>query len=231
MKLWTRQLGTAGHDAANAVAADGAGSVFAVGVTDGALDGQTSAGGTDLFVTKYDGEGVKLWTFQLGTAGHDYATGAATDGAGNVLVVGHTDGALDGQPNAGGLDVFVLKLDGNGVKLWTRLLGTASGETGAGVATDGAGSALVAGGTQGALDGQASAGGTDLFVAKYDGNGTKLWTRQLGSADHDRANAVAADGAGNAFVAGDTAGALDGRVSAGLDDLFVAKYQSDGRKR
>jgi Bacterial Ig-like domain/Beta-propeller repeat len=230
-KLWTRQLGTAAGDYATGVATDGAGNVFVAGRTDGALDGQASAGGSDLFVVKYDANGVKLWTRQLGTANYDVASGVATDGAGNVFVAGYTLGALDGQASAGGYDLFVVKYDANGMKLWTRQLGTAGWDNASGVATDGAGNVFVAGRTDGALDGQASAGGSDLFVVKYDPNGLKLWTRQLGTAAADFANGVATDGAGNVFVAGYTGGALDGQASAGGYDLFVVKYQSDGRKR
>ena len=91
--------------------------MYVTGSTEGALDGQTSAGSSDLFVTKYSAAGVKQWTRQLGTAVNDYGNGITTDSADNVSVTGRTDGALDGQTSAGDFDLFVVKYSPDGVKL------------------------------------------------------------------------------------------------------------------
>ena len=55
----TKQLGTSSIDIANGVAVDSSGNVYAAGYTSGALDGNTNAGGYDLFVVKYNSSGVK----------------------------------------------------------------------------------------------------------------------------------------------------------------------------
>ena len=90
-----------------------------------------------------------------------------------------------------------------------------------GVATDSSGNVYVTGGTKGGLDGNTSAGNTDLFVVKYNSSGTKQWTKQLGSVSSDSANGVATDSSGNVYVTGGTKGGLDGNTSAGNADLFV----------
>ena len=59
-----------------------------------------------------------------------------------------------------------------------------------GVATDSSGNVYVTGGTKGGLDGNTSAGNTDLFVVKYNSSGTKEWTKQLGSSSRDSANGI-----------------------------------------
>jgi len=100
-----------------------------------------------------------------------------------------------------------------------------------GVATDSSGNVYVTGGTKGGLDGNTSAGNTDLFVVKYNSSGTKQWTKQLGTSGHDRARGVATDSSGNVYVTGDTYGGLDGNTSAGYNDLFVVKYNSSGTKQ
>ena len=41
----------------------------------GTLPGQTTAGGIDAFVRKYDPNGTEMWTRQFGTAGDDFALG------------------------------------------------------------------------------------------------------------------------------------------------------------
>ena len=48
---------------------------------------------------------------------------AQVDASGNVFVAGYTDSDLDSQSNAGGYDVFVMKLDSLGAHQWTILRG------------------------------------------------------------------------------------------------------------
>jgi len=231
---WARQLGTAAVDVANAVAADTAGNIYVAGSTVGGLDGNVSAGNTDLFLVKYDPSGLKQWTRQLGTAAVDEAYAVATDAAGSIYVAGSTVGDLDGNVSAGNTDLFLVKYAASGDKLWTRQLGSAAVDEAYGVATDGAGSIYVAGGTVGSLDGNVSAGGTDLFLVKYDASGGKQWTRQAGSAAEDWANGVAAIGAalgGNVFAAGTTYDGFDGNATAGGADLFLVKYDPFGTRQ
>ena len=59
--IWigTKQLGTSSDDIAYGVATDSSDNVYVTGYTEGGLDGNTSAGGNDLFVVKYNSEGVK----------------------------------------------------------------------------------------------------------------------------------------------------------------------------
>ncbi len=54
-----------------------------------------------------------------------------------------------------------------------------------------------------------------------------LWTRQLGTAEWDRSQAVAVDSAGNVYISGHTAGSLGGPHQGGWD-AFLAKYDSAG---
>jgi len=103
--IWTRQFGTPEREGAHAVAADGAGNVYAAGTTNGALPGQAAVGNFDAFVRKYDPDGRELWTRQFGTPGSDNAGGVAADRAGNVYVAGETFGTLPGQTGAGADDL------------------------------------------------------------------------------------------------------------------------------
>ena len=74
---WTRQLGTDSIDWGNDVSVDGSGNAYVIGQTEGNLDGNTSEGESDIFLTKYDTAGNKLWTKQLGTASDDYGKGVS----------------------------------------------------------------------------------------------------------------------------------------------------------
>ena len=221
----TYQLAT--NDYANGVATDSSGNVYVTGGTKGGLDGNTSAGNTDLFVVKYNSSGTKQWTKQLGSSGRDSANGVATDSSGNVYVTGVTFGGLDCNTSAGDNDLFVVKYNSSGTKQWTKQLGSVSSDFANGVATDSSGNVYVAGGTYGGLDGNSN-GNSDLFVVKYNSSGTRQWTKQLGTAEYDEARGVATDSSGNVYVAGGTKGNLNGNSNSGRTDAFVIKYNSSG---
>jgi hypothetical protein len=221
--LWTRQFGTSLSDTADAVSVDSTGNVLVVGSTAGAFPGYTAAGGWDVFVCKYDGAGNALWARQFGSDSDDVPSSVSVDASGNVFVAGRTDGTLAGQTSRGGMDAFVRKYDGAGNELWTRQFGSSGSDAANGASVDGAGKVIVAGYTSGALPGQASLGSSDAFACAYDGAGNELWTRQLGSSAEDLGSSVHASAAGTIVVAGYTAGAFPGQISAGDRDGFVVK--------
>jgi len=71
-KQWTKQLGTSSTDIGIGVTTDSSGNIYVTGYTLGDLDGNTSSGGDDIFLVKYDSSGTKQWTKQLGTSSGDY---------------------------------------------------------------------------------------------------------------------------------------------------------------
>lgn len=226
---WIRQFGTTGNDQARGVWADPSG-IYVVGFVDGALPGQSSSGGTDAFLRKYDSNGGEVWTRQFGTAGFDGIAKVSADASG-VYVVGATGGALPGQSHAGAIDAFVRKYDTNGNELWTRQFGTASNDVTNSVSVDASG-VYVGGLTGGTLPGQVSAGDADAFIRKYDANGNELWTLQFGTPGIDQIteSGVFADTTG-VYVAGETTGALPGQLNAGGGDVFVRKYDAFGKEQ
>ena len=229
--VWGRQSGTATVDNAGGVAIGAAGDIYITGYTTGMLDGNAKLGDADFFLSKYDASGIRQWTRQMGTAALDVASSLAIDGADNLYVAGRTGGSLGAQINAGGLDAFVAKFDEAGVMLWVSQFGSTADDYALGIAVDAAGNGSVAGYTQGALVGAASAGNMDMFAARLDAAGQVQWVRQWGSASNDQAYGLALDSFGNAFIAGDTIGDFDGNVSAGNDDMSITKYTPEGTRR
>jgi hypothetical protein len=75
----------------------------------------------------------------------------------------------------------------------------------------------------------------DVFVAKYDADGTLLWVQQGGLDGDDRVRSLAVDAAGNVYMAGSYRGptqfgtfALPQGPGAINEDLFVAKLDAAG---
>ncbi len=205
---------------------DGAGGVFLGGSSEGSLGG-SNAGLDDAWVARYDGAGNLLWLRQLGTSSYDFADAAATDGTGGVFVGGHTHGSLGG-PGAGGYDAWLARYDGAGSLLWIRQLGTSGFDDLVAAAPDGAGGVFVGGGTEGSLGG-GSLGGTDAWLARYDGAGNQSWIRQLGTSDHESIRVATADGTGGAFLGGPSRGSFGGPPQGGVD-TWLGRYDSLGNQ-
>lgn len=227
-ELWTRQFGVPGSDAPSGstsisgIATDATG-VYVAGQTSGALSGQTSAGGADAFVRKYDQDGNELWIRQFGSSSTDLPTGIASDPTG-VYVAGWTHGALPGQMQIGFQDGFVRKYDQDGNGLWTRQFGNSSVQ---GIASDDTGVYVIGiEGFFGPLPEGIRPPPDDPFIRKYGHDGKELWTREL----DDSASAIASDGTG-VYVVESTQAALPGQTTAPTSmpsDAFVQKYNQDG---
>jgi hypothetical protein len=218
-RYWIVQLGTALDDIGRAVIGDGAGGVYLTGDTTGAL--VSSAGERDAFLARYDAFGTQLWIRQIGTSADDFGYSLAQDDAGGVFIAGITRGDL-AAPNAGDYDCFLARYDSLGNQMWVVQFGTPFWDEAFAINTDGTGGVFVAGTTLGDLAGP-SAGGRDLFIARYDGLGNRLWITQAGSPMDENARSAASDGAGGVFITGETTGALGG-PSAGSADIYLARY-------
>ena len=230
-KQWTRQLGSKEWDAGNGVAVDSSGNIYVAGETYGNLDGNVNQGSGDIFLIKYDTNGNKQWTRQLGSTSLDNSSDVVVDSSGNIYATGKTDGNLDGNINQGKYDIFLVKYDTNGNKQWTRQLGTKEWDAANGIKLDSSGNIYVTGETAGNLDDNINQGYYDMFLIKYDTNGNKQWARQLGSKKSDIGNGIDVDNTGNIYITGSTDGDLDGNINLGDLDVFIVKYDTNGNKQ
>ena len=214
----------------------------------------SSAGGFDVFIAKLDSLGTHLWSKRFGDAQSQYAgTGSvreaiAVDGVDNVLAAGSFNGGINFGggllTNAGGKDMFIVKLDSAGNHLWSKRFGDDQPQSGieATIAADGSGNILVSGSFKGTVDfgaGPLTTAGTDIYVAKLDALGNHLWSKRFGDGMPQAPQAplfrcdVAVDGVGNVLLVGDFAGTIDfgggPLISAGSRDIFVAKFDQLGK--
>jgi hypothetical protein len=113
---------------------------------------------------------------------------------------------------------------------WVRRNGTAEWDEGTSVAVDRSGNVFAGGSTRGVISGS-NRGASDAVLFKYNNAGSVLWSRQAGSSAYDFGMAVAVDELGNAYLAGQTAGAIDSTTtSRGGNDAFLIKYLQNGTK-
>ncbi|MBT4644453.1 MAG: hypothetical protein HOC09_37110 [Deltaproteobacteria bacterium] len=173
--LWAKPTSNAGYDYGHGIVQDSAGHIYVPGSTTGSIGGNTNLGSNDIILVKYDTDGNIQWAKQPGTVGEDWVTigGISLDSSGNICITGLVTGILDGNSFAGSKDVFLIKYNSSGTKLWSKQIGTSSDDIGNSVAVDDNGNAFIVGETQGGLDGNSNAGQKDIFLLKYDSNGIK----------------------------------------------------------
>ncbi|RIK09062.1 MAG: hypothetical protein DCC49_07560 [Acidobacteria bacterium] len=233
-------------------------SVYAVGrtqssdfpTTDGAVFRELR-GAADAFVTRLDPSGTRLvYSTYFGGSMPDAAYDVAVDSGGNAYIAGEsrstdfpaTQGAMLAENKAGG--AFVAKLNPTGTALlYSTLIGGSGLDWGLAVDVDKTGRASVVGSTSSA-DMPTTA---DAFLPKYPGgeatgffvmlneSGTAAtYATYLGGSGDASAAAVAADRAGDVYVAGasrsddlPTVRAYQRRFG-GEDDAFLIKFRFSG---
>jgi hypothetical protein len=188
-------------------------------------------------------------TYLQGT-GSDGVAAVTVDDAGNVYVAGTTNSAdfmrtVGTLPARGSSDVFVIKFDPAGAVLLSAVFGGSSSDAARGIAVDAAGRITIVGDTFSSdfpvanpihaafhhgFCNEFGAICPDAFVTTLDPSGSSLlFSTYLGTTRGDGATGVAADDAGNIYVAGVTESApFEGvtplRGFSGTRDAFVAKF-------
>jgi hypothetical protein len=157
-----------------------------------------------------------VWTRLRGASATVSFEAVAVDALGDVYVGGSTTSAIDGQPWGGSADLVIMKYDRDGNWLWTRTRGDAGAQTVASLAVDPQGNVYATGNTNSGFDGQALAGGLDLFVTKFDRDGRWLWTRLRGGAGDENGTAIGWTTSGTVV----TIGSYDG---PGFDNLPASR--------
>jgi len=217
---WAIPLGAT----AGGITTDGVGNSYVTGTFSGTVvfgagevneTTMTSAGGGDLFVSKYDPNGALVWARRAGGISLDQGSGIATDSSGSVYVTGgYSNTAIFGadEPNQtvlgtplGDKGTFVAKYMPDGTLAWAkRNLNSERFMESVGIATDSAGNSYVTGVFLGtATFGPGDARSTTLtsfdfsgFVARYDSSGALAWAVQ-------RANGTIFGAIGEAPIATD----------------------------
>jgi hypothetical protein len=222
----------------------------------------THNGGTyDAFVAKVTADGGGLvYAGYIGGSGYDRGRSIAVDGMGNAYVTGDTASTEASFPvtvgpdltfNNGTWDVFVAKVAADGSHLlYAGYIGGSSHEFVYGIALDRLGRAYITGMTASTEASFPVAVGPDLtfngvnssdvdtFVAKVATGGSHLlYAGYIGGGMPDYGYDIAVDGAGSAYVTGETESFEDSfPVTSGPDltrnggftDAYVAKVLPDG---
>ncbi|MGQ0828764.1 MAG: T9SS type A sorting domain-containing protein [Bacteroidota bacterium] len=183
------------------------------------IAGYTSAGiyGTDnndILLIKTDSTGNQIWVKKIGGTKVDYAYSLELDTDGGYIIAGETYsfGNFGGTANI--QDVFLIKINNNGNLLWTKVIGSQSGERCNSVKKTNDGGFILAGQMF-----DFSEGNWDVYLVKTDGLGNILWSNTYGGTELEYAVSCQQTGDGDYIITGHT---------RSFGDLDVYLLKTDG---
>jgi hypothetical protein len=157
--------------------------------------------GSDVFVLKYDPDGIYQWAYRFGGTGVETATGITVDNAGNsYLIATYTVAATTfpspsfSIPAPSATDIVVIKYDTSGSPVWFIRVSGAGNEAAGNIAcnkitgdiyfvgqmgTSGVSFIDASGNTAKVLTPESA--NNDGFIASYDIDGTFVWATRIGS--------------------------------------------------
>ncbi|TGE04669.1 T9SS type A sorting domain-containing protein [Hymenobacter fodinae] len=196
---------------------------------------QQLKGTRDFWIVKLDAQGHKQWEQAYGTTGSNplRRVRQTTDG-GYILCGESTSGvSIDKtEPSKGGQDIWVVKVDANGVKQWDRSVGGSGSEVGYALSLTLDGGYLIGGPSTSGISGdktEANLGAGDYWVVKLDAQGRKVWDRTVGGSGEDRLNSIQQLADGSIVLGGTSTSPISGsksQASKGASDFWVAKLGS-----
>lgn len=198
---WVRNGGGLEHDIAASVAVGNDESVYIVGdFYDQATFGSSqlqAMGSSDMFLAKFTENGNMEWVRTNGGTSVDVSTVVGTDLNGNIFVSGYYQGTTFFQNFSKTAidynDIFVSKFDGDGNCEWLISAGSWGLDNCLGMAVDWDGSTYLTG----FFENEMFAGnvsflgdGYDIFILKYNPDGTVDYGRNAGAASSDFATGI-----------------------------------------
>ncbi len=243
---WAGSLSGAAYEVPASVYVNSSHEVFTVGQYSGSVDFDPSANDATLtsttqtmFLSKLDVFGHYLWVKDFSTTSNITPVKMCVDDSGNFVIAGYFSGTADFNPGAGNtntasaslfMDVFVCKLDSNGLFKWVKRMGNATNDYAYDIAMDANGNIYLTGSFQGTVDfdpnitvlNLTSAGNTDAYVVKLTANGNFAWAKRWGSTTMDNANFIVCDAAGNTFISGTYTNTVDFDPNIGVHNLTTS---------
>ncbi len=210
-----------------------------------------SNGSRDIFIARYNPDGTLVWAKRAGGSSSDLSFGVTTHSDDTIVLTGRFSGTTifgEGDANetvlesAGNHDIFIAKYNSDGTLVWANRSGGTGWDEGLGITTLSDDSTAVTGYFSGsATFGESepneivleSDGSEDIFVARYNPDGTLAWVQRAGGMDWDHGEGITTLSDDSTVVVGNfkgtsTIGECEPNEtlleSYGESDIFVARY-------
>lgn len=211
--LINTKLGGAQNDVANGAVQTALGDYVMAGYTY-----SKSVGKADLWVTRIDRNGDKVWEKTLGGPGHDIASDIFLTKEGDFMLAGFTTEIPSNVNKA-----WLIRIDPKGNVKWEQKIGTGKGDKFNGIAQTIDGGFVATGMTRSFSKDNKSK--DDILVVKFDANGKQLWMKTFGGEGDDVGNAITVCKTGGMVVVGMTKDKLSTDAN-----MYVVKIDDSGRE-
>ncbi len=209
--LWSTNYGGWLKDEGSAVCPTGDGGYAAAGSTYSFGEGDF-----DIYFLRVNADGDTLRTRTFGGTLTEYGHDICRTFDGGFVIVGSTTSS-----GAGKEDVYLLKIDEFGSKLWSRTYGGAANDEGWSVRQTRDSGFIVCGTTE-----SYGAGYTDVYLLKLTRTGDTIWTRTFGGPGGDVGFAVRQAPDSSYIIVGST-----GSFGEGYSSVYAIKTDLSGNAR
>ncbi len=237
---WVQNFGSGNYDHVSGIYWDNEHHLYVSGYFSGSLNGQTSNGGTDAYLAKYDNNGSLIWLRIFGGTEEDRVHQLSYDNAaGRILLSGYFMGKMyygnDSLSTIDREDIFVISIDSSGNYQWGKSFGGPGSQSSSSIAVDKEHNISLSGYFEDTLQADGlqlvSRGIRNAFLLQLDSSGTCNWGYRMGGLLYDEGLNIAYDNENNIYLSGyyrDTAdfGPFAARSVFTYDCFLVSLSQS-----
>ena len=252
--LWSSFLGGTEGESTVSIIIDSSDNIIVTGDTS-SIDFPTletdesgyNGGNTDVFITKISSAGSLIWSKFLGGNATDLASSIIMDSSECLILTGLTDSTdfpmlkAYNTSYSGNDDIFVTKLSSTGYLLWSTYFGGSNQDIANDIVVDSTDNIILTGNTESrdfpiykAYYGLYNGGSRDIFITKFNNNGSLLWSTFFGGSSQDSGVALGVNRDDNIIITGNTYSTDFPILSSfqidnkGYLDCFVSIFYSSG---
>src|SRR5688572_14626411 len=241
-KQWDKTIGGSHIDEFSSLQQTSDGGYILGGYSNSGISGdksQANQGLNDFWALKLDASGNKLWDKTIGGNHEDYLSSLQQTSDGGYILGGGSSSGISGdksQVNKGVTDLWIIKLDATGNKLWDKTYGGSGGDYLSSLHQTSDGGYILGGGSISGISGdksQANKGNWDYWIVKLDVAGNKLWDKTIGGNSEDHLLSLQQTSDGGYILGGWSTSGINGDKSQsgnGGADYWVVKIDAAGNK-
>jgi len=237
-KQWEKRYGGSFEDYAVSVKQTAEGGYIVACTTRSQNSGEVGANHgsnrMDYWILKLDALGAIQWNKIYGGIYDEIAYDVVQTTDGGYIIVGNASSLGGGDitpiPPRGGVDIWVLKLDTSGNKLWDKLYGGDLHEELAKITKTSDGGYIITSYTSSSASGDVSGtnnGTSDFWIIKLDASGNKMWDKIYGGSGQDHPYSIRQTSDGGYIVVGVATSGFSGDIS-GPKGGWVIKLNASG---
>ncbi len=196
----------------------------------------------NIFIAKLDFDGNVLWRHTYGGAQDEKLWALIPTADGGFLAGGHSYSGVSGQhtqPSRGSMDVWLIKINGQGQLLWDQTYGGLYNDELFSIRPLPNGNGYLLGchseSEVGNEKSEPSRGGRDFWILQVDNQGVKVWDKTIGGEGYEQINDLEWAIDGNVYLSGGTVSAggtgdLGPEPSRGSMDFLLIKFDPVARQ-